>query len=79
MIKGIRMYYQKHGCEGCVATLEVEFEGGTVIRTIDFSGNAIGPCLFGAVSVINELQELLGQKPEGYVQRPAEKKAKGKA
>ena len=67
MIENLKLYYQTHGTEICVATLEVEVNGQTIIRTLDFSGNNISGALFGAVSVINSLQELLGKEPEGFV------------
>ena len=35
MISSVKMYYQTHGVETCVATLECETSNGTVIRTID--------------------------------------------
>lgn len=76
MISSIKMYYQTHGVETCIATLEVETINGTVIRTIDFGGNAISSALWGAVSVINELQEINGQEPLGYVEIKKEKRRK---
>lgn len=74
MLEKLRLYYQKQGCEICVATIEATVDGKTVIRTMNFSGNAISGVLSGAVRVVNELQELLGQSPEGYVERPVPKK-----
>jgi hypothetical protein len=76
MIENIQMHYQQHGCETCVATLEVEVEGRTIVRTLDFSGNSIPDVLSGAVRVVNELQELLGQKPQGFIKTPTTKKAR---
>lgn len=76
MISSIKMNYQRHGCETCVATLEVETSNGTVVRTLDFSGNAISATLFGAVQVINALQEVNGDEPLGYVEIKKEKRKK---
>ena len=75
-ISSIKMYYQRHGCEICIATLECETSNGNIIRTIDFSGNSIGASLFGAVQIVNALQEINGQEPLGYVEVPKAKKSK---
>jgi len=76
MISSVKMYYQKHSIESCIATLEVETSNGTVTRTLDFSGNAIQPALWGAVSIINTLQEINGDEPQGYIEIPKEKRRK---
>ena len=40
MIDNVQMYYQHHG-ETCVATLEVHTSSGTILKTIDLSGNTV--------------------------------------
>jgi hypothetical protein len=60
----------------CVATLEVEVNGQSVIKTLDFSGNATSSVLYGAVRIVNELQEMLGQEPQGFVEKKTERKRK---
>jgi len=48
MIENLRMYYQTHGVETCVATLIAEIDGREVVRTLDFSGNNISGGLWGS-------------------------------
>ena len=74
MITDVRITYQIPGCEACFATLETTVDGKTVTKTLNFGGNAIYPILHGAISIVNELQEMLGKEPEGHVQIPVKKK-----
>jgi hypothetical protein len=63
VIDNVQMYYQHHG-ETCVATLEVHTSSGTILKTIDLSGNTVPSSLIGAISIVNAIRESLGLNPQ---------------
>lgn len=67
-MRNLKLTYERRGVESCVATLTAEIDGQEMIQTLDFSGNAIGPVLHGAVSIVNALQEMHGDKPMGWLE-----------
>jgi len=73
-MRNIKLTYQRGSIETCIATLTTEIDGKETSTTIDFSGNNIAGALYGAISIVNALQEMNGEPPLGYVEIPKPKR-----